>query len=1210
MYPVRFRRKDGSCASHRPIPIRRLPRQVPKGVELRVFISHASADKAAVEALAADLKERGFEPWFDIWKIHAGEDVVGRINEGLEKADAGIVVFSKNTDDHKWVAAETSYMSHAHIQDGFPLIPVILDAEAHVPALLRPLAFRAIEQIKDIADGLRNPAQSKRGALPPGKGRVERVRISLRPGKKAKGVKVEVRIADKVYGHQHLDALPLSLLHAREAFIHGVRVGALRNAAAAARRSLEKNLARLGKELRALCLPEGAGQALTELVDGCPLGTLVEVRVEAEGAELLGLPYEALRLPDDRPLATRGPVVMLRQPKVANATQMEPLAGPLKILVAVGAPDEDLTNSQVLDLERELQNILEAVGIARQPEEAEVRILEVGHPEKIADALERDAYHVLHLSCHGRPGALELEDEDGRPVLISAKDLIRPIKSKGKSLPLVLLNACHGGVHEGETASLAESLLRAGIPAVLAMQAVVSDDYASGLAAAFYRHLAREKGILPSRALARARQDLEKARRAALNQGDASSQTQPEYATPALFLAGVERPLVDLKKEKEPLQRRPVYAMAGPVPQLRLDDLIGRRRELRECLRVLRNPDRQFPGVVLTGIGGVGKSALAGRVMLRLKEKDWLVTAFKGRWDLAKISATMGTALSLAKGKESRELGAHLLNPQFEDQARLALVEKALAETRLLLVLDDFEQNLETGGLAFHDPQTREILEQLAHGAQRGRLLITCRYPIPGAESLFQRVALGPLSPAESRKLTLRLPKLAEMEAEALRKVLKMLGGHPRMMEFLDALLRGGKGRLPHVTAKLKSLLAHEDVNSLAEEIGAEEGFEKTLSAGARDVLLEELVAIAREQGLAEHLFQVAVSNLPVSPAGLARMLAESPEQAGDPAAAERALTALEDLALLHRLPDGAAWVHRWTAEGLARLDEEALPNRRGRAGKYRLWRVQHESHALEDLVEAVRNFLAGGHFDAASNVAQQCFTVMRRIHQSMAIAALASEVLEVLPETHGDFAVVADQEAMAHLALGRTGRAMARYSALLERYKGLSQSEPERLDHQRYLSVFYNKMGDLYTALGKGEEARAAYANALEIAQRLAESEPERADYQRDLSVSYERIGDVNRELGKGEEARGAYANALEIRERLAESEPERADYQRDMIVSLVKMSETTGSEAVTFLKRAHAIAFSMKKAGIMNPTDEWMIQDLKQRIQNLSGQEKPTDP
>ena len=61
--------------------------------------------------------------------------------------------------------------------------------------------------------------------------------------------------------------------------------------------------------------------------------------------------------------------------------------------------------------------MLDAVtGVAASPH-AQVRILEVA--SLAADPRRpwpQDAYHVLHLSAHGSPDAVELEDEDGAPV--------------------------------------------------------------------------------------------------------------------------------------------------------------------------------------------------------------------------------------------------------------------------------------------------------------------------------------------------------------------------------------------------------------------------------------------------------------------------------------------------------------------------------------------------------------------------------------------------------------------------------------------------------------------------------------------------------------------------------------------------------------------------------------------------------------------------
>jgi len=72
---------------------------------MRVFISHSSQDKPAVEALALALRERGIEPWLDKWEIGPGDDIVASINAGLDEAQAGIIVFSPHSRESRWVEA-------------------------------------------------------------------------------------------------------------------------------------------------------------------------------------------------------------------------------------------------------------------------------------------------------------------------------------------------------------------------------------------------------------------------------------------------------------------------------------------------------------------------------------------------------------------------------------------------------------------------------------------------------------------------------------------------------------------------------------------------------------------------------------------------------------------------------------------------------------------------------------------------------------------------------------------------------------------------------------------------------------------------------------------------------------------------------------------------------------------------------------------------
>jgi tetratricopeptide (TPR) repeat protein len=359
---------------------------------------------------------------------------------------------------------------------------------------------------------------------------------------------------------------------------------------------------------------------------------------------------------------------------------------------------------------------------------------------------------------------------------------------------------------------------------------------------------------------------------------------------------------------------------------------------------------------------------------------------------------------------------------------------------------------------------------------------------------------------------------------------------------------------------------------------------------------------VARAEGSEEALLQVAVSNLPVSADGLVRMLADDPAEPGDVAAMERALDGLARLSLVFRLPDGTGWVHRWTSEGLAALrGEEGHHLRCNRAGRYRWWRVGNQSHALEDAVEAVRNHLAGRDFDAATAAARGCFDALRRFQRTAGIAALASEVLETLPVDHGSYAVVADEEASAHLALGWTGRAMERYEALLTLYRRRVEAEPDRADFQRDLSVSYERMGDLYSALGQGEKARESYQSSLTIRERLAAAEPDRADFQQDLALSYERFGDVHLENERRDEAEEAFSSALRIRQRLVDADPGRADYQVELVVPLARIGSIKGSAGRPELERALSILETLKSQGRLSPADEPKIEAVRSLLDRL---------
>ena len=191
------------------------------------------------------------------------------------------------------------------------------------------------------------------------------------------------------------------------------------------------------------------------------------------------------------------------------------------------------------------------------------------------------------------------------------------------------------------------------------------------------------------------------------------------------------------------------------------------------------------------------------------------------------------------------------------------------------MVFDDFEQNLAAGGEAFLDPGFEEIFTVLAGAAQAGGLLVTCRYPLPGPDRFLARVPVPALSDAELRRLFLRLPALRDLGDGDRRLLAGTIGGHPRLIEFTDALLRGGIAGFRHVQARLAGL-AREAGLDLTADRTLDTAAEQAMLLGSADILLSALTGLLTDAQQAI-LCQAAVCRTPVTLDDLAFALTAPP---------------------------------------------------------------------------------------------------------------------------------------------------------------------------------------------------------------------------------------------------------------------------------------------------------------------------------------------
>jgi hypothetical protein len=468
------------------------------------------------------------------------------------------------------------------------------------------------------------------------------------------------------------------------------------------------------------------------------------------------------------------------------------------------------------------------------------------------------------------------------------------------------------------------------------------------------------------------------------------------------------------------------------VRELPIGDLIGRRAPLRTTIAALRGSraDRDkvgaWSGVALTGVGGIGKTALAGRARSRMQADGWLVAEHIGAWSPPSLIGAVADALT---GTPHAQLGDALRRPDIDDAQKLGVVLTLLERERLLVLFDDFEQNLTPGGREFLDPGFAEILQRMLEAAQTGRLLMTCRYPVPDADLLL-RVDLPALSPGELRRLFLRLPALRALAPENRRLITRTIGGHPRLIEFVDVLIRDrGSATFLHVTRKLRELARDEQLDVTSPR-SIEDGVAQAVLLGSRDIVLDVLVEdLTSEQR--ELLLQAAVSSAAFSHDDLAYARHGQGITAERGRSTVRDTERLRDLTLLSPAPGGELLVHPWIASALRHHhSDEDLVQRHRRAAAMRLHRLNTGRGGFDDLVELIRHFAGCREYDDAVSVA---FEACDLVGGEVAISALLAESVPLIPTVHSGYLPLADRECEALLRIGLVSATVERRNSLLK---------------------------------------------------------------------------------------------------------------------------------------------------------------------------------
>ncbi|MEV0135672.1 CHAT domain-containing protein [Dactylosporangium sp. NPDC050688] len=528
---------------------------------------------------------------------------------------------------------------------------------------------------------------------------------------------------------------------------------------------------------------------------GQPPGTILRITAEQR---LRHLPWELLCQDGSfLTVAAPAPLLPVRGVGAGAALQAPVTPGnrPLRVLFMATSPEGV---EPVLNYEAEEAAILAATSRTG----TELVVEESGTLEGLrflARDYGRGYFDVLHLSGHattasGQP-TFVVENEFGGRATATADQIAQAMA--GHWPRLVFVSGCLTGnaPDRGAFPSMSESLVRAGAPAVLGWALPVGDVSATEFAAELYRALSA--GAPLDQAVIEARQHL---------------YTNHWGSWHLLRVYADRSPLAPLVTPLHTKGRARIQARAADQefldPQTQLSRVaaraafVGRRRAIQRCLRTLKQPLHEPGGaeaLVLHGMGGLGKSSLASRLLERMPTHQRAV--WYGRVDLIKFRE-LTTKLRFPTIDQQAEADQVL----GDDRAPLAVrlrflldVDGPLGQTPCLFVFDDFEDgNLdERNGGHILSTSMADILPALLTAIREtgspSRVIITSRYLFPTpAGTRIATEALETLIEVEQTKKIANLPNLrhgSRVNPQIRARAIQAAAGNPRLLDWLDLIV-------------------------------------------------------------------------------------------------------------------------------------------------------------------------------------------------------------------------------------------------------------------------------------------------------------------------------------------------------------------------------------------------------------------------------------
>ncbi|MDM8561672.1 CHAT domain-containing protein [Candidatus Parabeggiatoa sp. HSG14] len=442
------------------------------------------------------------------------------------------------------------------------------------------------------------------------------------------------------------------------------------------------------------------------------------------------LPWECLYHPEFGFLGKHPDYTLSR--RVLNNNKVMPLLdGPLNILFWTAQPEKTFHGCACLDIEKEQQTLATALAPFITAGWVRFYAPDDGRFTTFVEILHSQPWHLVLLSGHGifkqeknsplppydkgshsnslikgnNGGFFVFENDAGYGELINAHALAQTFKNT--MVQCVVVAACQSGQLSASNTSLIMSIAQAGVPHLVGMREPLIDRAGSVFVRTLCLALAQQARI--DVAVQKGRHAMTQLLepneiwRDPILEKNYSDPNEGQWCLPMLLTCNPTQPLINWHFRPKPILPNPVgHKITLP------DIFIGRRRELRTLGDALRTGTiRQL---LIQGRGGLGKTALAGRLAMTLAQQRYRILAYQAGGGATFIS-TLAQALELTH------------------TTCLETLLKKLTCGRWLLWLDNLEhiQNPNNGILT--DDFIQSCLERLSYWGKPVdlRILLTSR---------------------------------------------------------------------------------------------------------------------------------------------------------------------------------------------------------------------------------------------------------------------------------------------------------------------------------------------------------------------------------------------------------------------------------------------------------------------------------------------------